>query len=115
MSKVLEALEARFTGNRKALNSTPLVTVSENISEVTPLSYTDMTYEYTIQATFGAYGFCQKKDLGAMHENVYKELKVELYGSLQTRILRLERQLYEEYYMSETVRSMLRDIKTEIF
>ena len=112
MSKLLNALEARFNGDRKALISHPIAIVSEKYTD-TP--YDNINLGYEIEAKFLIYGSCQRKDLDLMHKNAFNQLKIEIYGDLQKRVIELERQIFDETMPSESLRGMINDIKTEIF
>ena len=110
MSKLLDALQERFTGDRKALDNFPMVSISESIEE---LDYNE-NYAYEIKAVFGVSGTCPKNGLGRAMINVNKQLKLSIYGDLQSLILKLELALYEQGVSDNDTLSILREIQREV-
>lgn len=111
MSKFIDAVGASLREGKRATRQ-PFAPLKASETYITAPEFR-LLNEYRMGVYWERSGFCDPKDLPMLRENGIKELRDAVYGDLRSRILALERAVYEQD--NEAARSCIRDILSEVF
>ena len=108
MSNFINTIKAAMTGVRRVAYPLLKITVSDTTPD--PLRAQN---EYEINVLWSRKVYCKPEHLSFMLSNCVRELREEIYGDLKSRILRLERAVYEQD--SPAALREIRDIIREVY
>jgi hypothetical protein len=107
MSKFIDQVQAKLTGQRVALM--PELTVTEKVEDVL---HDYSVFQYDIGVEWKVRTHCDRKDVEHVVKNVVRQLREDIYGEFRRRAIEIQRAAYEREYdkMHMLIRDMLVDI-----
>lgn len=110
MSKIIDNIRAEILSGRNP-NYNSIMNIETEFNEI-PDSF-GVLYGYKILVEWKQNGYCEPKDLNCLVENFARTLRKEIYGEIESNILRLEKAVYEQD--REGIMANIRDIRKEVF
>ena len=110
MSKFMEAVEAKLTGQRVAI--IPELVVTQDYDSLVPLATQEDAIQYDIGVAWKVRTHCKPRDVPAVTENVIRQLREEIYGQFRWRAIQIQRAAYEQD--REKLHMHIRDLMREI-
>lgn len=109
MSKFIDAVHAKLTGQRVAIP--PEINVTKHFEELP--GQIDDALQYDIGVEWKVRTHCRPKDVAAVTENAVRQLREEIYGQFRRRALEIQRAAYERDYdkMHMHIRDLMREIQ----
>lgn len=113
LSKFIDDLDARITGERASVPWDFSVTVVPVNSEVDTVVTFPGVKEYEISTSYTVRVAVEPKDLKYALENAAENIKCHIYGDLRLLLLSLERAIFNRD--REEWEKIMRDLKREVF
>lgn len=112
MSKFIEHLEASLMGHRRVVpEALRFFDIGKEVCPADMFCQTEDRYRYHVHFEMQVY--CKPEHEQHHTKNVVREMKEVIYGELRSRLLALERAVYDR--SEEDCGSIIRDIMREVF